>query len=69
MIAALEWVPAGVADENPKKYEMNSAEKEVLQMLQDQPFECRHLRQPRIWRKKVSTKRDAVEACQQIDCE
>ena len=36
MIAALEWVPAGVAAENPKKYEMNAAEKEVLKMLQEQ---------------------------------
>lgn len=36
MIAAIEWVPAGVADENPKKYEMNAAEKEVIRMLQEQ---------------------------------
>jgi len=36
MIAAIEWVPAGVADPNPKKYEMNAAEKEVIQMLQAQ---------------------------------
>lgn len=36
MIAAIEWVPAGVAEEHPKKYEMNAAEKEVLQLLQEQ---------------------------------
>jgi len=36
MIAAIEWVPAGVAAEAPKKYEMNATEREVLQMLQEQ---------------------------------
>lgn len=36
MIAAVEWVPAGVANEHPKKYEMNAAEKDVLKMLQEQ---------------------------------
>jgi len=36
MIAAIEWVPAGVADENPKKYEMNATEKDVIRMLQEQ---------------------------------
>ena len=36
MIAAIEWVPAGCADENPKKYEMNATEKDVIRMLQEQ---------------------------------
>ncbi|CAB9517229.1 periodic tryptophan protein [Seminavis robusta] len=33
MIAAIEWVPAGVAKKQPIKYELNDAEKEALETL------------------------------------
>ena len=36
MISSIEWVPAGVADPNPKKYEFSAAEQEVLRQLQEQ---------------------------------
>lgn len=31
MISSLEWVPKGVADPNPKRYELSKAEKEILE--------------------------------------
>mmetsp|Transcript_53374 Transcript_53374/g.129832 ORF Transcript_53374/g.129832 Transcript_53374/m.129832 type:complete len:677 (-) Transcript_53374:112-2142(-) len=36
MISALEWVPAGVADPKPKKYEFSPAELELIQMMENQ---------------------------------
>ena len=35
MISAIEWVPAGVADPNPKKYELSTAEQEMIEMMQN----------------------------------
>lgn len=35
MISSIAWVPAGVADPAPKRYEMSSTEQELVQMLQD----------------------------------
>ena len=35
MISSLAWVPAGVADPNPKRYEMSRAEQELIQMMQE----------------------------------
>jgi len=35
MISSIEWIPAGVADPNPKKYEMSLAELELIQMMQE----------------------------------
>lgn len=36
MISSIEWIPAGVADPNPKKYEMSSMEQELIQLMQEQ---------------------------------
>jgi hypothetical protein len=35
MISAIEWVPAGVADPSPKKYEFSPAEVELIQMMEE----------------------------------
>jgi hypothetical protein len=35
MISSIAWVPAGVADPNPKRYEMSSTEQELIRMMQD----------------------------------
>ncbi|VEU39745.1 unnamed protein product [Pseudo-nitzschia multistriata] len=34
MISSLEWVPAGVADPSPKKYEFSQAELELIHMME-----------------------------------
>jgi len=34
MISALEWVPAGVADPSPKKYEFSQAEMDLIEMME-----------------------------------
>jgi hypothetical protein len=39
MISALEWVPAGVADPSPKKYEFSPAELELIEMMENQNLE------------------------------
>lgn len=39
MIPAIEWVPAGVADPNPKKYEFSQAEVELIKMMEEQNFD------------------------------
>jgi hypothetical protein len=36
MISAIVWVPAGVADPNPKKYEFSPAELELIKMMEEQ---------------------------------
>jgi hypothetical protein len=33
MISALAWIPAGVADPSPKRYELSSIEQELLEMM------------------------------------
>lgn len=38
MISAIEWVPEGVADPNPKKYEFSAAELELIEMMEKQQF-------------------------------
>ena len=38
MISAIEWVPEGVADPNPKKYEFSNAELELIEMMEKQNF-------------------------------
>jgi periodic tryptophan protein 1 len=35
MISAIEWVPAGVADPTPKKYEFSQAELELIDMMKE----------------------------------
>jgi hypothetical protein len=35
MISSIEWIPAGIADPNPKKYELSSTEQELLQMIDE----------------------------------
>jgi hypothetical protein len=35
MISSIAWVPAGVADPNPKRYEMSSTEQELIRMMQE----------------------------------
>ena len=35
MISSIEWVPAGVADPNPKKYEFSQAELDLIKMMED----------------------------------
>ena len=35
MISSIEWVPAGVADPSPKKYEFSQAELELIEMMKD----------------------------------
>lgn len=39
MISAIEWVPAGVADPNPKKYEFSQAELELIKMMEEQKID------------------------------
>ncbi len=39
MISAIEWVPAGVADPNPKKYEFSPAELELIKMMEEQKID------------------------------
>ncbi len=34
MISSIEWVPAGVADPNPKKYEFSQAELDLIKMME-----------------------------------
>jgi len=36
MISAIEWVPEGVADPNPKKYEFSPAELDLIEMMEKQ---------------------------------
>lgn len=36
MISSIVWVPAGVADPNPKKYEFSTTELELIKMMEDQ---------------------------------
>lgn len=36
MISSIAWVPRGVADPNPKKYEMSAVEAELIQSMQKQ---------------------------------
>lgn len=35
MISSIAWVPAGVADPNPKKYELSAVEEQLVQMMQE----------------------------------
>ncbi|KAG7362947.1 WD-40 repeat-containing protein [Nitzschia inconspicua] len=35
MISAIEWLPVGVADPSPKKYEFSPAELELIQMMEE----------------------------------
>mmetsp|Transcript_10391 Transcript_10391/g.26130 ORF Transcript_10391/g.26130 Transcript_10391/m.26130 type:complete len:582 (-) Transcript_10391:1357-3102(-) len=35
MISSIEWVPAGVADPNPKKYEFSQAELDLIKMMEN----------------------------------
>lgn len=34
MISSIAWVPRGVADPNPKRYEMSSTERELLELME-----------------------------------
>jgi hypothetical protein len=36
MISSIEWVPQGVADPNPKKYELSATEQELVKMMERQ---------------------------------
>ena len=36
MISSIVWVPAGVADPNPKRYEMSAQEMEIFRLLEEQ---------------------------------
>jgi hypothetical protein len=36
MISSIVWVPAGVADPNPKKYEFSTTELELIKMMEEQ---------------------------------
>ena len=36
MISSLAWVPAGVADPSPKRYEVSKTEQELLKMMEEQ---------------------------------
>eukprot|EP00522_Entomoneis_paludosa_P012054 CAMPEP_0172443610 /NCGR_PEP_ID=MMETSP1065-20121228/3840_1 /TAXON_ID=265537 /ORGANISM="Amphiprora paludosa, Strain CCMP125" /LENGTH=605 /DNA_ID=CAMNT_0013193901 /DNA_START=792 /DNA_END=2609 /DNA_ORIENTATION=+ len=36
MISAIGWVPVGVSDPNPKRYELSAAERDVLQAMEEQ---------------------------------
>lgn len=36
MISSIAWVPRGVADPNPKRYEMSSTERELLELMEKQ---------------------------------
>eukprot|EP00980_Cylindrotheca_fusiformis_P009296 scaffold2042_cov123-Cylindrotheca_fusiformis.AAC.3 len=38
MISAIEWIPEGVADPNPKKYEFSAPELELIEMMEQQNF-------------------------------
>lgn len=62
MIAAIEWVPAGVAAEAPKKYEMNAAEKDVLEMLQKQQQEEEEQGEAGPTKSSVSSRLPKIEA-------
>jgi hypothetical protein len=35
MISTIEWIPAGVADPRPKKYELSPAEEELLTLMEE----------------------------------
>ena len=35
MISSIEWIPAGIADPNPKKYELSSTEQELIEMIDE----------------------------------
>lgn len=39
MISAIAWIPAGVADPNPKKYEFSAAEVELIKLMEQQNFD------------------------------
>jgi hypothetical protein len=39
MISCIAWVPAGVADPNPKKYELSATEQELITMMEKQTVE------------------------------
>lgn len=42
MISAVEWVPAGVADPSPKKYEFSPAELELIQLMEEHNMQDLH---------------------------
>jgi hypothetical protein len=42
MISAIEWVPAGVADPTPKKYEFSQAELDLIQSMEEHNMEDLH---------------------------
>ena len=33
MISSIAWIPAGIANPNPRKYEMSTMEKELMQQI------------------------------------
>jgi hypothetical protein len=35
MISSIEWVPAGIADPNPKKYELSTTEQQLIDMMDE----------------------------------
>jgi hypothetical protein len=42
MISAVEWVPAGVADPSPKKYEFSPAELELIELMEEHNMQDLH---------------------------
>ena len=36
MISSIVWVPKGIADPSPKKYELSAAEKEIVELMESQ---------------------------------
>lgn len=57
MISAIEWVPAGVADPNPKKYEFSEAEQELIKMMEEQKIDVDALEEEV---KKEKTRKEAT---------
>jgi hypothetical protein len=53
MISSIEWIPAGVADPNPKKYELSATEQELIQLMQEKGNLDEHLAEAR---DKISSK-------------
>mmetsp|Transcript_9702 Transcript_9702/g.28901 ORF Transcript_9702/g.28901 Transcript_9702/m.28901 type:complete len:595 (-) Transcript_9702:2368-4152(-) len=61
MISSIEWVPAGVADPSPKKYEFSQAELDLIEMMEKHNMEDAKEIEPKKEKKQKKKKKVVVE--------
>jgi hypothetical protein len=67
MISAIEWIPEGVADPNPKKYEFSTAELELIEMMEQQHFGGEKEQSESSKKKKTNDKKSNETKLPQLD--